>query len=64
MSTLIIGPVVRNGGCFAYSIFDGNIVTTSFLYARLDQARHARDREAGQHLDTIAGFDGAVAPPH
>jgi hypothetical protein len=64
MSTLIIGPVIRNAGCFAYSMFDGNVVTTSFPYPRLDQARYARDREAGRHLDTMDGFDGAVAPHH
>ena len=64
MSTHIIGPVIRNGGSFAYSIFDGTVVTTSFHYARLDQARYARDREAGRRLDTTDGFDGAVAPPH
>ena len=62
VSIPIIGPVVRNGLSFAYLIFDGTAVTTSFPYARLEQARYARDREAGQHFDTMDGFDGAVAP--
>lgn len=63
MSRLLIGPVVRNASGFAYSIFDGNTVTTSFPYPSLDQARYARDREAGQHINTMEDFDGAVAPP-
>jgi hypothetical protein len=61
MNIRLVGPVVRTGLCFAYSIFDGKVVTASFPYLRIDQARYARDRESGEHIETMDEFDGAVA---
>ena len=63
MSILLVGPIIRTGPCFTYPIFDGKTVVASFSYPRIDQARYARDREAGRRLETMDAFDGAVAPP-
>jgi hypothetical protein len=64
MNILLIGPVTRTGLSFSYPIFDGKTVRVSFLYSSIDQARYARDREAGTRIDTVEDFDGAVAPVH
>jgi hypothetical protein len=64
MSVLFVGPVLRSGGGFAYAIFDGKVVTLSFGYPHVDQARYARDREAGTRIDTTEAFDRLVAPVH
>ena len=62
MNILFLGPVVRTGPYFAYAIFDGKVVTASFPYPLIDQARYARDREEGTRIDTMDDFDRVVAP--
>jgi len=64
MTILLIGPITRIGFHFSYPIFDGKAVTTSFSYVSLDQARYARDREAGKRIETMAAFDEAVGTRH
>lgn len=64
MPILLIGPITRSNLRFTYPMFDGEAVTLSFPYTSLEQARYARDREAGTRLETTEAFDGAVGPPH
>ncbi len=61
MNVLFVGPVVSIGPSFAYMIFDGKVVSASFPYSRIDQARYARDREAGMRIDTVDDFERVVA---
>ena len=61
MNVRFVGPVVSIGPSFAYTIFDGKVVSASFPYPRIDQARYARDREAGMRIDTVDDFDRVVA---
>ena len=63
MTILLIGPITSTDLQFSYPMFDGNAVTVSFRYASLEQARYARDREAGTRLETMEEFDGALAAP-
>ncbi len=46
------------------SLVDGRVVTTSFPYPLIDQARYARDREAGTHVDTMDDFNRMIATIH
>jgi len=64
MNSILIGPITRIDLRFSYPLFDGKAVTVSYSYASLDQARYARDREAGTRLETMEAFDGAVGPLH
>ncbi len=62
MNILFVGPIIRTGPRFAYPTFDGKTVAESYSYQRIDQARYARDREAGRRIETMDAFEGAVAP--
>jgi hypothetical protein len=58
---VVIGPVLARSGGFSYDIWQSNSgVKSSFIYRRVDDARHARDFELtvlrAIACETVAAF--------